>query len=49
MRFIDIEQGSPEWHELRKTKIGASMAPIIMGTKSLLYSIRTLGTNGRIS
>ena len=31
MRFIDIEQGSPEWHELRKTKIGASMAPIIMG------------------
>lgn len=24
-------QGSPEWHELRRTRIGASDAPIIMG------------------
>lgn len=29
--FIDIAQGSPEWLELRKSKIGASEAPIIMG------------------
>lgn len=27
---ILVEQGSDEWHELRRNKIGASMAPIIM-------------------
>jgi putative phage-type endonuclease len=31
MKFIDVEQGSPEWHELRRTKIGSSDAPVIMG------------------
>lgn len=28
-QFIEVDQGSPQWHELRKTKIGASDAPII--------------------
>lgn len=26
-----VEQNTPQWHELRRTKIGASDAPIIMG------------------
>lgn len=30
-QVIDIEQGSPEWHELRRTKIGSSEAGAIMG------------------
>jgi len=29
--IIELEQGSPEWHGFRKTHIGASEAPIIMG------------------
>jgi putative phage-type endonuclease len=29
--FIPVEQNTPEWQELRKNKIGASDAPIIMG------------------
>lgn len=31
VKIIDVVQGSPEWHELRKTKLGASCAPIICG------------------
>jgi len=31
MKLIDIEQNTPEWHEYRKTRIGASIAPVIMG------------------
>jgi putative phage-type endonuclease len=31
MKLIDIEQNSLDWHEYRKNKIGASIAPIIMG------------------
>ena len=31
MKYIDVEQGSPEWHELRRTKIGASNSPAILG------------------
>lgn len=31
MRLIDIEQGTPEWHEWRAGGIGASEAPVIMG------------------
>lgn len=31
MRTIDIIQGSPEWHELRKRSIGSSDAPVVMG------------------
>lgn len=34
MKFIDIQQNTPEWHEFRKGKIGASMAPIIMGVSN---------------
>lgn len=28
---IELEQGSPEWHEFRSNHIGASDAPVIMG------------------
>jgi putative phage-type endonuclease len=31
MKIIDLKQNTPEWLEFRKTKIGASDAPIIMG------------------
>ncbi len=31
MIILDIEQHSREWHELRRTKIGASDAPVIYG------------------
>jgi putative phage-type endonuclease len=31
VKLINIEQGSPEWHEMRRTKIGSSDAPSIMG------------------
>lgn len=30
-KIIDLEQGTPEWKEWRRWKIGASMAPVIMG------------------
>lgn len=30
-RFIDIEQGSPEWHDLRRKHRMASLAPAVMG------------------
>lgn len=29
--ILDLEQGSPQWLEARRTKIGASDAPVIMG------------------
>ncbi len=40
--ILDIEQGSPEWHSLRKTKITATDAAVIMGvspwkSKTKLY------------
>lgn len=40
--IIDVEQGSPEWHALRKTKITATDSCVIMGashwkTKTQLY------------
>ena len=31
MKFIDLEQGSQEWHDYREVRIGASDAPVIMG------------------
>lgn len=31
VKVLDIKQQSPEWHELRKIKLGASCAPVIMG------------------
>jgi len=42
LEFVDVVQGSPEWLALRKTKITATDAPIIMGvspwkTKLRLY------------
>ena len=30
-KVIDLQQNTPEWHEYRKSHIGASDAPIIMG------------------
>lgn len=44
-RAIYVEQGSPEWHDLRQNKIGASDAPVIMGvspwnTPYQLYEIK---------
>jgi putative phage-type endonuclease len=40
---IDVEQGSPEWHALRKTKITATDAAVILGvspwkTRAQLYN-----------
>lgn len=31
MIIVEIEQGSPEWHSLRRTKIGASDCPGLLG------------------
>jgi putative phage-type endonuclease len=31
MPLLNLRQGTPEWHAYRKDKIGASLAPIIMG------------------
>lgn len=31
MNILDIKQNTPEWHALRRTKIGASDAAVIMG------------------
>lgn len=30
-KIVELEQGSSEWHEFRKDKIGGSMAPSILG------------------
>lgn len=30
--IVDVEQGSPEWHALRKSKRPASLTPALMGT-----------------
>src|SRR5690349_14952348 len=30
MKEVKLDQGSPEWHQWRKSKIGGSDAPIIM-------------------
>ncbi len=31
MIFVDVEQGSEDWHALRRTKIGASNSPALLG------------------
>ena len=31
MKLVDLEQNTPEWHQFREGKIGASLAPVIMG------------------
>lgn len=31
MRILNLEQGSPDWHKIRKNSIGASDSPSIMG------------------
>lgn len=30
MKFVDVEQRSPQWHALRRTKIGASSSPALL-------------------
>ena len=47
---LKYEQGSPEWLAMRRTKIGASDAPIIMGvspwtTPLQLWEQKVLGTS----
>lgn len=49
-----MEQGTKEWHDLRKTKIGASDSPVIMGvspwkTAYELYLEKMMGTEQEIS
>jgi putative phage-type endonuclease len=49
-----MEQGSQEWHDLRKSKIGASDSPVIMGvspwkTAYELYLEKMMGTQQEIS
>lgn len=49
-----MEQGSKEWHDLRKSKIGASDAPVIMGvspwkTAYELYIEKMMGTQQEIT
>lgn len=34
VKILDVKQGSAEWHDLRKIKLGASCAPIIMGVST---------------
>lgn len=51
MRFIEIEQNSPEWYEMRRSKIGASDCPIIMGVSPhknahQLYREKAYGEKG---
>lgn len=31
MKLLNLEQNTPEWHAFREGKIGASLAPVIMG------------------
>lgn len=49
MKILTLEQNTPEWHEFRRTHIGASDAPIIMGvspfrTPLQLWQDKTQGT-----
>jgi putative phage-type endonuclease len=51
MILLDIEQDTPAWHDLRRTKIGASDAPIILGKSpykkpSQLMEEKLLGKKG---
>lgn len=38
---VDLEQGTPEWHDWRDTKCGASEAAIIMGCAPSYWECRT--------
>ena len=54
MKFIDVLQGSTEWHELRRTKIGASNSPALLGispykTSSDIYREMVLGESGYVN
>lgn len=54
MQIIDVEQGSKEWLELRRLKIGASDAGVIMGVDPYknvlqLWEEKILGKSGFVS
>lgn len=36
-KIINLEQGSPEWRDFRKGKIGASMVASCVGIKKVLF------------
>lgn len=40
MKIINLQQGSPEWEEFRKNKIGASDCPAIMGKNPFKSAFR---------
>lgn len=42
MTVVDIEQGTPEWLEWRKTGVTATCAPILMGAKSATKTVYQL-------
>jgi len=47
MKIINIEQGTPEWYELRRSKIGASdIATIMAGSKRDLHDLYLSKVNG---
>lgn len=39
-KLIDLKQGSAEWHAWRRWKIGASMAPAIMGVSPFMTKLQ---------
>ena len=41
MKFVEVEQGSPAWHDWRRTVAGASHAPVIMGVAPRYWTTRT--------
>ena len=41
MTVVDVEQGSPAWHDWRRTVAGASEAPVIMGVAPRYWTTRT--------
>lgn len=54
MKILDIQQNTPEWEELRRSKIGASDCPIIMKKSPFkkpftLWEEKVLGKKGHTS
>jgi putative phage-type endonuclease len=54
MKFIDLQQGSKEWIEYRRTRIGASDSPVILGVSPFktpfgLYEEKVYGKSVRLN
>jgi len=54
MKFVDVEQGSFEWHALRRTKIGASSSPSLLNlspykTPVDVYNEMVFGEKGYVN